>query len=45
MNAVAKVNEDSEKVELKTAAAQPQAAAPVRAPAPRKRGRFLLMAA
>lgn len=46
MNAVAKVNENSAKVELDGAAAtqlQPVMAAPV--PAPKKRGRLLLMAA
>ncbi|CAN7313312.1 HlyD family secretion protein [Aminobacter sp. LjRoot7] len=46
MNAVAKVNENSAKVELDGAAAtqlQPVLAAP--APAPKKRGRLLLMAA
>jgi len=46
MNAVAKVNENSAKVELDGAAAtqlQPVIAAPV--PAPKKRGRLMLMAA
>ncbi|KQU65771.1 hypothetical protein ASC75_11225 [Aminobacter sp. DSM 101952] len=43
MNAVAKVNEDSAKVELATATQLPPAAAP--APAPKKRGRMVLMAA
>jgi membrane fusion protein (multidrug efflux system) len=44
MNAVAKVNENSAKVELEsTAATQPAMVAP--APAPKRRGRFVLMAA
>ncbi|WP_395447386.1 HlyD family secretion protein [Aminobacter sp. UC22_36] len=46
MNAVAKVNENSAKVEIESPAAgqlQPAVVAP--APAPKKRGRFVLMAA
>ncbi|MBT1155063.1 HlyD family secretion protein [Aminobacter anthyllidis] len=46
MNAVAKVNEDSAKIELESpAAAQLQQAVAAPAPAPKKRGRFVLMAA
>ncbi|MEJ6781590.1 HlyD family secretion protein [Aminobacter sp. Piv2-1] len=41
MNAVAKVNENSQKTELESPASQPQPAAPAR----RNRGRFLAMAA
>ncbi|WP_269931643.1 HlyD family secretion protein [Aminobacter sp. HY435] len=44
MNAVAKVNENSEKVELETPASQPQPV-PAAKPAPKRRGRFVLMAA
>ena len=44
MNAVAKVNENSEKVELGTAAGQPQQAMAAK-PAPKRRGRFVAMAA
>ncbi|MEO5325581.1 HlyD family secretion protein [Mesorhizobium sp. CC13] len=43
MNAVAKVNENSQKTELESAASEPQPAAA--APARRNRGRFLAMAA
>lgn len=43
MNAVAKVNENSQKTELESPASQPQPAAA--APARRNRGRFLVMAA
>ncbi|MGF7005994.1 HlyD family secretion protein [Aminobacter sp. BE322] len=43
MNAVAKVNENSQKMELESPASQPQPAAA--APARRNRGRFLVMAA
>lgn len=46
MNAVAKVNDNSPKVELDGAAAsQPQPVLAAPAPAPKKRGRFVLMAA
>ncbi len=46
MNAVAKVNEDSAKIELESpAAAQLQRAVAAPAPASKKRGRFVLMAA
>ncbi|MCA0278068.1 MAG: HlyD family secretion protein [Proteobacteria bacterium] len=45
MNAVAKVNDNSAKVELESPASQPQPAIAAPAPAPKKRGRFVLMAA
>ena len=45
MNAVAKVNDNSAKIELESPASQPQPAIAAPKPAPKKRGRFLLMAA